>query len=125
MRSICEWCDASLLPGLSCRRCGGATRDSGHAVLIENCADGDTVLLEDPVELITQRLVLSAHADRDVEYFGHEGQVDLRRHRHELERNRLLFREVSRKRTPCNGDVDFAFRDGVDDSRRRARLTVV
>src|SRR4051794_21603783 len=66
------------------------TRDS---VPVEDARDVGAAALQDAIELVAQRDVAAAHAHGDIEDEGEEGEVDLRRHGRELERDALLPRE--------------------------------
>jgi hypothetical protein len=62
------------------RRCRRGGIDAGHSEARQQRVDLGAPALDHGVEFGAQRIVVAAHAERDVEDEGQEGQIHLRRH---------------------------------------------
>jgi hypothetical protein len=96
-----------------------------NVVLVENCRDRVAAAIDDRVELVPERRVLTANSHRDVEHEGHERRIDLRRDRNDVERNVLPACEVAGYWAPYDCDIYFILRDRLDDSCSWIGLPVV
>src|SRR5690606_22204002 len=95
------------------------------AVRLQDLADLRLPANQDRLQLLLERLVFPPHAHRNVVHERKEREVDAGRDRHELERDRLLLREVTRDRTPRDRHIHVPPRHRLDQPGRRVRLRIV
>jgi hypothetical protein len=96
-----------------------------NSVAIQDLRNFVLSISEDGIELVSKIIIAATHTERDVINEREKWHVDLWRHRDDGQRHFLLWRVVTRQRTPCNGRIDLSLRHCLDELRRRALLPVV